>query len=57
MNKINASPLQYLAAYAITLAVGVIATNVWCLYGQYMRNLGRRELRAKHVESVIRSEN
>lgn len=44
MFKSSATPVQYLAAYAIVFAAGVLAANLWRWHGQYMRAAGRRDI-------------
>ena len=48
MFKTDSSPIQYLASFAIAFAAGVIATHALRWHGEYMRNVGRREMYAKH---------
>lgn len=43
MSNKDSTPLQYLAAYAITFAAGALASAVLCAYGHIMRKAGRRE--------------
>lgn len=43
MFNTSATPMQYLAAYALVFVAGALAANLGRWHGQYMRAVGRRD--------------
>lgn len=49
MFRTTATPIQYLAAYALVFTSGALVANLWRWHGQYMRAVGRRDMDASVV--------